>query len=68
MTEAAIAEHGDVVVAWLDGETTVKSLAIDGPVIELRPAHPRFRPIHVAADADFRVLGKVVAVRSEAQE
>jgi repressor LexA len=63
-----IAENGDIVVASLDGETTVKRLAIDGPRIELRPEHPKFKPIRVAPDADFRVLGKVVAVRREAED
>jgi repressor LexA len=58
-----IAESGDIVVALLDGEATVKRLSIQGPRIELCPENPRFRPLPVAADSDFRVLGKVVGVR-----
>jgi repressor LexA len=63
-----IAENGDVVVASLDGETTVKRLVIEGPRVELRAEHPKYKPIRVAPDADFRVLGKVVAIRREAED
>lgn len=63
-----VAENGDIVVALLDGEATVKRLSIQGHEIELRPENSRYRPIPVAPDADLRVLGKVVAVRRIQQE
>ena len=59
----SIAESGDIVVALVDGDTTVKRLSIRGPVIELRPENPRFRPIPFGAENDIRILGKVVGVR-----
>lgn len=58
-----LAEHGDIVVAAINGETTVKRLHIEEQIIELRPDNARFQPIHVAPDAELRILGKVVAVR-----
>lgn len=58
-----IAENGDIVVALLDGEATVKRLSICEEVIQLCPENPKYRPISVDADQDFRILGKVVGVR-----
>lgn len=58
-----IAECGDIVVALVDGEATVKRLSIQGPKIELRPENPNFQPIVIGAGDDLRILGKVVAVR-----
>lgn len=60
-----IAENGDIVVALIGGEATVKRLSIQGPRIELRPENPKFKPIVVGTDDDLRILGKVVAVRSQ---
>lgn len=58
-----IAENGDIVVALIDDEATVKRLSIQGPIIELRPENPRFNPIVIGAGDELRILGKVVAVR-----
>jgi len=58
-----LAENGDIVVALVDGEATVKRLAIDGHNIELRPENSRYRPIPIGPHTDLRVIGKVVAVR-----
>jgi repressor LexA len=58
-----IAENGDIVVALIGGEATVKRLSIQGPRVELRPENPKFKPIVVGTDDDLRILGKVVAVR-----
>lgn len=58
-----IAESGDIVVALLDGEATVKRLRIDGGDIALLPENPDYEPLVVRSDADLRVAGKVVAVR-----
>ncbi|MBF0626570.1 MAG: repressor LexA [Magnetococcales bacterium] len=59
-----IAENGDIVVALLQDEATVKRLFISEELIELRPANPAYRPIRVAQEDDLRILGKVLAVRS----
>lgn len=58
-----IAASGDIVVALLGDEATMKRLSITGDQIELRPENPRFRPIVIGHDDSLRILGKVVAVR-----
>lgn len=59
-----VAESGDIVVAMLDDEATVKRLSITEEVIELRPANPNHAPIRIKPEDDLHILGKVLAVRS----
>ncbi|MBF0342254.1 MAG: repressor LexA [Magnetococcales bacterium] len=59
-----IAENGDIVVALLGDEATVKRLFISDTLIELRPANPSYRPIRIEQSDELRILGKVLAVRS----
>lgn len=55
------AEHGDLAVCCLDGEFTLKRLRfLPGGGLVLMPSNPRYRPIPVAADDDFKVWGVVV--------
>jgi repressor LexA len=54
------AAHGDIVVARLGDETTVKHFHARGGRILLSPANPAFEPIEVGADVG--IVGKVVAV------
>ncbi len=61
-----LAENGDIVVALLEDEATVKRLFISEDRIELRPENAAYRPIRVAPDAEIRILGKVLAVRGRA--
>ncbi len=56
------ADHGDIVVALVDDEATVKTLWKRGRRVELRPANPRFEPI-VPEPRDLRLLGRVIEVR-----
>jgi len=58
-----LAEHGDIVVAQLNGETTVKRLYLQGHTIELQPENSKYRPIAIGPQTDFRIVGKVLAVR-----
>ncbi len=58
-----VAETGDIVVALLDQEATVKRLFIRDERIELRPENPKLRPTPIGPDDGMRILGKVVAVR-----
>ena len=53
---------GDIVVALVDGEATVKTLRRDGRRIMLCPENPAFEPIVPPPD-QLRILGKVVEVR-----
>lgn len=54
------AEPGEIVVALVDGESTVKRLARRGGKLWLQPANRRYEPIAVAGDT--KVLGKVIGV------
>ena len=58
-----MAENGEIVVAMRDGEATVKRLSFREDHVELRPENPRYRPIAIDPDDDFKILGKVLAVR-----
>ncbi len=57
-----IAENGDIVIALIEDEATVKRLYMSDDVIELRAENKRYKSIVVAPDCDFRILGKVVGV------
>jgi len=57
------AHPGDIVVALVDGEATVKRFAREGHAVLLRPEHPTMAPIVVReGEKDLRILGKVVGV------
>ncbi len=58
-----LAENGDIVVALLKDEATVKRLFIQDEKIELRPENPRYQPIPVGPDDGLRIIGKVVSVK-----
>ena len=56
------ARSGDIVVALVDDEATVKRLRRKGRRIELHPENPDFDPI--APDpAQVSILGKIIEVR-----
>jgi repressor LexA len=57
-----LAQSGEIVVAMLEGEATVKRLHLAGDAIELRPENQSFSAIPIDPDHDFWILGKVVAV------
>ena len=54
------AEDGQIVVALVDGESTVKRLARRNGKLRLEPANRRYEPIAVAGDT--KILGKVIGV------
>jgi repressor LexA len=54
------AEEGEIVVALVDGEATVKRLARRNGKPWLQPANDRYQPIPV--EGDTKVLGKVIGV------
>jgi len=51
------ARSGQVVVARLGDEVTIKRLRIDADGIALLPRNPDYAPIRVPADADFAIEG-----------
>ena len=60
-----LARHGEIVVALVDGEATIKRLYWDEQQVELRPENRRFKPIPITAETDFRLVGKVIAQSSQ---
>lgn len=56
------ARNGDMVVALVDGEATVKFFFREGARIRLQPAHPTMPPIFVDSTHQAAIQGKVVAV------
>jgi len=56
---------GDIVVAQVNGETTVKCYyPLKGSRVELRPANPEFLP-QVYPNAHVKIMGVVVALQRE---
>ena len=49
------ARDGDIVIAVLHGEFTVKQLSIIDDTLFLTPQNPQYTPIKVSADMDFEV-------------
>jgi repressor LexA len=58
------ASPGEIVVALVEGEATVKTFRKTATKIVLEPANPKYNPIVVGEDKDFRIIGKVVGVFS----
>ncbi len=59
----AVAQKGEVVVAILNGEATVKRYFPEGRRVRLQPENDAFEPIIVSKrSGDFRIEGKVVGL------
>jgi repressor LexA len=58
------ASPGEIVVALIEGEATVKTFKKTSSKVVLEPANPKYQPIVVGAGQDFRIIGKVVGVFS----
>lgn len=56
------ADNGQIVVAVVDGEATVKTINKKKNAIELIPANSRMRPFMIEADQDFRIAGILVGL------
>lgn len=56
-----VASAGEMVVALVGDEATLKRLYPEGPVIRLQPANARMKPLRVPAD-DVKVQGIVVGL------
>lgn len=57
------AENGEIVVAMLNGEQTVKRYKVHGNNIFLMPENPDYLPIPVTPSDELIILGKVVEIR-----
>ncbi len=58
------ASPGEIVVALIEGEATVKTFRKTSSKVVLEPANPKYQPIVVNETQDFRIIGKVVGVFS----
>lgn len=56
------AEKGEMVVAQVEDEATVKYFRPESDHIMLDPANAQYRPIHVSQDKQFSIAGKVIGV------
>jgi repressor LexA len=56
------ATNGDIVVAMIDEEATVKRFFKEGDWVRLQPENSSMEPIYADGYADFSILGKVVAL------
>ncbi|MBF4510810.1 MAG: transcriptional repressor LexA [Aeromicrobium sp.] len=56
------AVNGDIVVAMINEEATVKRFFKEGDRIRLQPENAALEPIYADEHVDFAVLGKVVAL------
>jgi repressor LexA len=57
------AEDGDIVVALIDGDATVKYLEKRRGRLRLLPANPRFSPIELMPGRENLIQGKVIGVQ-----
>ena len=57
------AEDGDIVVALIDQEATVKILEKNKGSMRLLPANSRYRPIELLMERENVIIGKVIAVQ-----
>lgn len=56
------ADLGEIVVAQIDNEATVKYYHPSADHVELRPANPKYKPIIVNDKKDFSIAGRVIGV------
>ena len=59
--QQSVADHGDIVIALLGDEATVKRFYRNKKVIILQPENDKMQPIRVSERSDFKILGKVIA-------
>ncbi len=55
------AQHGDIVIASIGGEMTVKQLETR-PRVRLQPRNPTYREIHVPEGCELEIFGVVTSV------
>lgn len=55
------ADHGDIIIALLGDEATVKRFYCKNKIIFLQPENDTMQPIKIGEESDFKILGKVIA-------
>jgi len=59
--QQSVADHGDIVIALLGEEATVKRFYRKNKVIILQPENDTMQPMRISEGSDFKILGKVIA-------
>lgn len=55
-------KSGDIIIAALNGELTVKRLQVRGKQVALKPENPEYPLIEITEDIDFLIWGVVTSV------
>lgn len=55
------ANHGDIVIALLGNEATVKRFHRKSSAITLQPENDEMQPLKISERSDFKIIGKVIA-------
>ena len=58
--QQSVADHGDIVIALLGDEATIKRFHRKKNVVILQPENDTMQPIKVNGGSDFKILGKVI--------
>lgn len=61
-------QNGDVIVAFLNGEFTVKTFSKDESGVMLTPANPAYSPIKITEEMDCRIWGVVSQIFIDPRE
>ena len=56
------AQNGDIVVAMVDGEATLKRFYRERGHIRLQPRNPNMNPIIISAGEEVSIIGKVIKI------
>lgn len=62
VTVQPAAHPGEIVVAMVEDEVTVKRFQMDGKTVVLTPENKQFAPIRIEHAERFKILGKVIGV------
>lgn len=56
------AENGQIAIAIIDNQATIKQIYYHKDKIELRPRNPEMKPIFISGDKDFQIYGTLVGL------
>ena len=65
---AVNAASGDIIIASLDGEFTVKRLELNGTSVRLLPDNPAYAPIPITAESNAEFFGVVTWIVKQAKK
>ena len=65
---AAKPVHNSIVLASINGESTVKRLSIIDGVKSLIPANPKYKPIEITDDMEVKIEGVVINIIINAKQ